>query len=341
MIEILKRDTTTITVANFWENHQLNKYNFDPVFQRKSVWTEEKQSFFIDSIMRNFPIPPIFLHQKIYAETGQTTYDVIDGRQRLEAIIRFIRNEIPVTGDGETVFSGKYFQDLDAKELQPLKMQFWGYRLPVEYIDTPSAKVVDNIFDRLNRNGEPLEGQELRNASYHSTPLLQTVQKLATNNFWRPHLNKLSVTRMEDLEFVSEMVFVLLEGGPLEADQQLIDAMYEKYKSPEFNSDAVSKHFDEVTNFVAGLGIDIEGLKLSGPSHLYGLWTFGAAGAALGLDPKKLGPALVDLFTRLRSEKNTRDDVVEAYRKSMTYNTRSKAQRVRRLDALLMKAGLK
>ena len=70
MSDILNRDTNTITVANFWENYMLDKYNFDPAYQRQSVWSDEKQSFFIDSILKNFPIPPIFLHQKIDDETG-------------------------------------------------------------------------------------------------------------------------------------------------------------------------------------------------------------------------------------------------------------------------------
>lgn len=64
-MEILKRDSNSINIASFWEGFSLGKFNFDPPYQRDSVWDEEKQSFFIDSILRNYPIPPIFLHQKL------------------------------------------------------------------------------------------------------------------------------------------------------------------------------------------------------------------------------------------------------------------------------------
>lgn len=41
--------------------------------------------------------------------------------------------------------------------------------MPIEYIDTEDERIIDSIFDRLNRNGERLNGQELRNAKYHDT----------------------------------------------------------------------------------------------------------------------------------------------------------------------------
>lgn len=91
----LNRESTRITISEFYERNQLNKYNFDPKYQRRSdVWSEEKQSFLIDSILKNYPMPPIFLHQVIESDTGATKYNVIDGKQRLSTILRFINNEI-------------------------------------------------------------------------------------------------------------------------------------------------------------------------------------------------------------------------------------------------------
>ena len=78
------RKSTSITISNFYEQYQLKKYNMDPPYQRDmNVWDIEQKSFLIDTIFKNFPIPPIFLEQKINADTGITNYDVIDGKQRL------------------------------------------------------------------------------------------------------------------------------------------------------------------------------------------------------------------------------------------------------------------
>ena len=89
------RKSTTITISNFYEQYQLKKYRLDPPYQRDlNVWEEDQKSFLMDTIFKNFPIPPIFLEQKIDSNTGVTKYDVIDGKQRLSTIIDFINNKI-------------------------------------------------------------------------------------------------------------------------------------------------------------------------------------------------------------------------------------------------------
>ncbi|MBK3801831.1 DUF262 domain-containing protein [Azospirillum brasilense] len=343
MIMTLHRETTTVTIATFWESYRLDKYNFSPSFQRESVWDDEKGSFFIDSLLRNYPIPPIFLHQKIDTNTGATLYDVIDGRQRLEAIVKFIKGEIPVSMESGSAddqrLGGSYFTDLDRPELQEYKKHFWRYSLPVEYIDTTSRSVIDSIFDRLNRNGEPLKGQELRHAKYHDTPLMIDIRKLAEHPFWRPWLDKLSVKRMEDIEFVSELVFALIGAGPQESDQDVLDGLYDRYQN-SIDSGKLVRDFNAVTNFIEALGLDIASLKIAGPSHLYGLWTFAATCLGRKITPDQVRQPIHNLFVKLRGRNYRDDPLVEAYRRSMSYNTRSRAQRVRRLESLLTACGL-
>jgi hypothetical protein len=346
-MNILQRDTNTITIANFWENFLLNKYNFNPVYQRKSVWTEEKQSFFIDSILKNFPIPPIFLHQHIDDNTGKTIYDVIDGKQRLESIIKFIQNIIPVSNERQDnnntdqALAGAYFQDLDRPELQEYKRRFWRYVIPIEYIDTQSTALIDDIFDRLNRNGEPLTGQELRHATYHSTNLMRMVQELAATTFWSARLRKLDRSRMEDLEFLSELLFVILEGGPQEADQELLDRMYQKYANKEgaFNEAATRQHFNKTTTFMEGLNLDYDGLKIAGASHLYGLWCFSWYCTSNNIALPEVANAILQFFDHLRRS-NEHNEQVESYRKTMSYQTKSRSQRTRRLTILKTYAGI-
>ncbi|WP_163006342.1 DUF262 domain-containing protein, partial [Pseudomonas viridiflava] len=85
----LNRESTSISISEFYENHLLKKYNYEPAYQRKSVWSDEKKAFLIDSILKNFPIPPIFLYLKIDERTGKTTFDVVDGKQRLTYLTMF------------------------------------------------------------------------------------------------------------------------------------------------------------------------------------------------------------------------------------------------------------
>jgi hypothetical protein len=334
----LRRDTNTITIASFWENFLLNKYDFDPPYQRKSVWSEEKQSFLIDSILRNFPMPPIFLQQKIENATGKTRYELIDGKQRLTAIVRFIKGEIACSSEladegneGDEV-AGKFFADLDTPELADYKSHFWRYSVPIEYIDTDSKKLIDDIFDRLNRNGEPLTGQELRNAQYHNTHFSNLVTAKSELPFWKQRLAGLDLARMEDLEFIAEALFVLLQNGPQHANAEEIDQLYDHYCSANQSFTKADQQFDVVTAFLDDLHLDFDGFKIRGPSHLYGLWCFAHYCVSKGVGVNLVAAKLNDFFTQLRAKQA--NEFVSTYRGSMSARTKDKGQRQRRLDAL-------
>ncbi|MGL5665312.1 MAG: DUF262 domain-containing protein, partial [Shewanella sp.] len=94
----LKRKSNTMTISSLNEWRTLNKFNMTPSYQRHSVWSSEQQSLLVDSIIKNIPIPPIFLREHIDKQ-GKTTFEVIDGKQRLTSIFRFIDNEIATADD--------------------------------------------------------------------------------------------------------------------------------------------------------------------------------------------------------------------------------------------------
>ena len=67
---------------------QLDRGNIDldPSFQRRSAWSEQKQSLFIESLILGLPIPQLILAD---AKGKKGSFIVIDGKQRLLAIRRF------------------------------------------------------------------------------------------------------------------------------------------------------------------------------------------------------------------------------------------------------------
>jgi hypothetical protein len=343
-MNILKRNSTTINIATFWENHQLGKYNFEPPYQRPSdVWSESKQSFLIDTILKNFPMPPIFLHQHIDSRTGKTMYDVIDGKQRLNAIISFINNKISTPEDfnsdnfGDDMLNGIYFKNLEKSEIADWKKIFWRYELTIEYIDTDQLAIVDNIFDRLNRNGEPLTRQELRNAKFHSTKLYKLIKDLSVINEFKPITDKIQTNRLEHHEIVSELLFAQFESQILSGDNQdSIDQEYIKcIGNPEFenNIDSIKQKFLDITKTFYSFRIDYPKHKVEGLSHFYALWYLALIltdkGIPLGNIPRRLD----DFYTQFRSKSSTEDML--SYKASMTSNTKSKSSRLKRINALL------
>ena len=183
MIDFLDMDSNKLVISEFYENDKAGKYEYETVYQRDKVWSEEKKSFLIDSILKNYPIPPVFFRMKIDQDTGITKYDVIDGKQRLTTIRDFIDGKIALPEDfgddkiGDSELNGATFADLD--RFEKYKKQFWRYRIPVIFIETEDKDLIKNVFDRLNRNGVPLVPQELRRAKYGDTKMYKIIEELA------------------------------------------------------------------------------------------------------------------------------------------------------------------
>ncbi|WP_421288613.1 DUF262 domain-containing protein [Aeromonas veronii] len=337
---MIRRESNSVTLATVWENQELKKYDLEPPYQRNSVWSEEKQSFLIDSIIKNIPIPPIFLHQKIDDATGKTVYAVIDGKQRLESIFKFIKGEIPSSSEDETSplydekTSGIWFSDLAKEEFSEVRTQFWRYSIPIEYVDTTDKAIIDAIFDRLNRNGEKLSGQELRRSQFYSNPILITIEMLSKHDFWKERLSHVDVKRMEDIEFISELVFNLLEKDHFSSDQNTLDGLYGRYSKADVNWDKIKAIFIETTNFMNSLNLNYSRLKINGVSHLYAIWCFSKYCLEHQLTASKVKKKLHSFYERLRAAPDE-DERLVIYKKSMSSATKMKSQRTRRVDSLI------
>lgn len=341
-IAILKRDSTKITISEFFERYNMGKYNLNPTYQRRGdVWDEEKQGFLIDTILKNYPIPPIFLHQRIDENTGSTMYDVIDGKQRLTAIVSFLNGELslPQSYDegayGDSRLNGVKMGDLEG-ELFEYKKQLWRYSISVEYIDTDELDVIDAIFDRLNRNGEPLEMQELRRARYHGTLLLRLVEE-STNIIDWGNIGKIKKNRMQDQEFASELIFYILEGEAGEGNsKKVLDDKYKKWneKLTQELYDETIATFSSVVEYLKKLNIQFDKYKIKGVSHYYALFGFCCEMLKKDVNIVNIGTKLSDFYFQVRDVNSGNQNAIE-YRNSMQSNTRAKYQRTKRIQALI------
>ena len=143
-------------------------------YQRKLVWSVDEKQSFIDSLMKQLPVPLILVAER-QSEAGPRL-EIIDGLQRLDAVFSFVNNGFPA-GDG----SGRYFdlqtlaetkEDLDAGRLKQQRKKlaravcthFAGYNLPLSVYRASTDEEVDEIFRRINSGGRHLSRQDLRQA---------------------------------------------------------------------------------------------------------------------------------------------------------------------------------
>lgn len=159
------------TVETIFDYYQKEKLLVNRRYQRKLVWTLEEKQGFIDSISLNYPVPLFLVAEVNYK--GSAILEIIDGMQRLNAIIAFIEGEFSFKGayfDLETIAGTKYL--LDTKKLKQklpkldreLCKNIASYQLPLSVSVFNEEEAIDDIFKRINSNGKHLSSQELRQA---------------------------------------------------------------------------------------------------------------------------------------------------------------------------------
>lgn len=337
MIDFLDMDNNKMVISEFYENDTVGKYKYDAAYQRDKVWSQEKKSFLIDSILKNYPIPPVFLRLRINKDTGSTTYDVIDGKQRLCTIRDFIDGKVQLPDDfgddiiGNSELNGAYFSDLD--KFDKYKKQFWRYRIPIIFIETEDEALVKNVFDRLNRNGEPLVPQELRHAKYGETKFYKDIKRLADNCCWTDIFNNiLEVERMENHEFVSELMFIVINKKIGDYTKATLDSLYEQCEKSyidEYASETVA-----ISDFIQKMNLDYDKLKIKKVGHLYGIWAIAYLANQQDIDAADLGSALNKFYESYLKDKNY-NEYTKDYKASMSAGTKGRSSRMKRVNALV------
>lgn len=171
------------------------KLILNPDFQRNLVWKDKQKSRFIESIILNFPLPPLYINK-----TNDGKFVIVDGLQRITSMREFLTNKFHLSElQALQNLNGKSFADL-SPELQT-KIEDKKLLLFVINPTTPLTVVYD-IFNRINSNGSPLNRQEIRNCIYmgKATRLLK---KLAgSQKFKDATKNGVSDQRMKAQEYV-------------------------------------------------------------------------------------------------------------------------------------------
>lgn len=152
-----------------------------PHYQRRSRWTNNQKSLLIESFLLNIPIPPIYLYEKEYHE-----YEVVDGRQRLEAIRDFFNNSFRLKNlEHFQSLNGKKFSDLTLEEQRLLMRRSISATILLaesKGFDELDLRMI--LFNRLNTGGIKLNAQELRNAIF-SGSFNNLLEKLSSHPTFR------------------------------------------------------------------------------------------------------------------------------------------------------------
>jgi hypothetical protein len=240
------------TVSWFHDIYKRKLLDLDPPYQRRSVWNQEYKDYFIDTILLEYPSPAIFLFEEI-DPSGITEYKVVDGKQRLTTIFEFLEDKFPVSEIAQmSLHRGKYFKDLDPE----IKKKFWGYDFLVEYLPSNDENIINDIFNRINKNVAKLTPQELRHARFDGE-FIKAAEELASrlevampSAF--PRIGSSSRMKMKDVELVADLL-LLIEVGPEGYSQTELDEEFSMRESEWIEKEFVLANFDLTLNFIKAL----------------------------------------------------------------------------------------
>jgi hypothetical protein len=284
----ISRRTSSQDVSWFLDQYRLNRLNLNPPYQRKSVWTSGDRRFFLDTIFREYPCPPVYLHKTI-DEKGGSIFHVVDGKQRLETVIKFAtENKIRLPRKfGDDRLDNKRWKDISIHT--ELRDRFLNYTFIVEYFDTVDSTIMNEIFARMNRNSQRLTSQELRHARFEGW-FSKEVDKEVESSIWKTFgvATPGRARRMADAQFVAELLMVVIQGEIVGFSHDTIDGVYAEYddiKDPEldFDIDRYQDTLDATKTHLSKMDDVNECVRKNATNaNLYTLWSY------LVLDNSKL-----------------------------------------------------
>src|SRR5436305_13916435 len=173
--------------------------NLIPPFQRGRVWTSRLRQKLLENMVRGKPIPAIFLY--LEASGSRFSYNILDGKQRLESILLFIadgRTDLLVPNWRDYFFkahSGAHFKINVAATGERTKKQtfaeldhnlvrnFKEYTIPTVEIDLDTEdagglKEVIDLFIDINQLGVKVNRFDIVRTMYEHNKLLADAFKL-------------------------------------------------------------------------------------------------------------------------------------------------------------------
>ena len=121
-------DYESLTIQDLQSIYKRNELDLSPWYQRRSVWSPTQKAYLINSIFENAPIPTCYIRHYLDVDSEKSVKEVVDGQQRIRAILSFIDDEFaaPIDSDG----SKKKFSQLTLTERNHFRMQ----KLSVGYL---------------------------------------------------------------------------------------------------------------------------------------------------------------------------------------------------------------
>jgi uncharacterized protein with ParB-like and HNH nuclease domain len=137
------------SIKQLKEKYDEGKLSLNPPYQRKFIWSLSDQQTLIQSILKGYAIPNIFLY-----EFKKGFFEMVDGQQRTRTILGFMENQFKTS-------DGRAYGTLDKKSILD------DYKIPITIIEKiEDGESIEEFYSLVNKSGIHLNRPELKKAEY-------------------------------------------------------------------------------------------------------------------------------------------------------------------------------
>jgi len=269
----------TRTIQDLLDLYRQKRLDLSPAFQRQSVWSESDRRLLVNSVIDGVPLPSVYLYERV-DRRGNQSFDVIDGKQRIESILRFLGKGPLYGGPDDVLWVRRSFAEdepLDWWAWHELskeqKSRFLRTEIPTIEVGGELGEIIE-LFVRINSTGKKLSRQEQRHARFFESRTLNAAQRAATDleaHFLRHKILSASqILRMKHVEFVTELLVSIEQGMPINKKKR-IDEIIGGESLPERDLNAAVANLHSAVKIVDKILPKVEQTRFNHLADYYSL----------------------------------------------------------------------
>lgn len=217
---------TSFTVADYCNAMERGDIIVNKDYQRSDqVWPPSARSYLIETILKGFPIPKLYLRQVTDVRSRKTYKEIVDGQQRSNAIFDFRNNKFRLSKVGDDAeIKNRTYSELE----EDAKHSFLDYALQVDLFVSATPSEVIEVFRRMNSYTVPLNAEEQRHASFQGKFkwfIIDVADKIEAIVLQTGIFSNKELVRMADNKLLTELCDSF-RNGIRTTDKKKLDSIY-------------------------------------------------------------------------------------------------------------------
>lgn len=294
-----------------------------PEFQRNLVWSNKDKLAFLDTVLRGYPFPEIYVAlTEVDLETAEGAEMLVDGQQRVTTLYQYF------TGSDALKLSANIppYREL----LTDAQTDFMNYEVAVRNLGVVSIDIVKEIFKRINATSYALNAMEINNARYNGA-LKIAADKIASDQIFNAHrtFSQRELQRMRNTVYALTIIITMISTYFHRDDE--IENYLDMYNDEFPMFDDVIARFSNVREFIESLNLTDKSRAWKKTDLLVLIIELDRAlnREKIDLDPDVVGPALESFYNRVDAELSepSGDEDLQAYFRTTVQATNDRASR--------------